>query len=798
MFNLYEYLIDDKFLKKIDTLNIKQQYAKITVVNWDEKPIQQIQGKITGGSININGDSNIRRTSNLNMLVEDRYSNIEDVNNLISLNKKIIIEVGFTNTTEEYKQYKKIWFPLGIFLIAGISVTNSAGGLNISLQLKDKMSLLNGDIGGVFPAATEISTKLNPVLIHNIIQQLVCHLGGQQMAKTIIDVPKEIKQVKAWYGSNDLYWCPAEAGIGSDSGSGVLDFCYLDYMRLDNCLYADGGILDSGHLDSMRLDEDLTLQPIDMDSSLYELYPYGGFYTTSEDIYNGVPNYSQKGSIYKTGQDLGYKLKGFTYPTRQDFIAGPGNALTTVLDQVKNQLGNYEYFYDIYGNFVFQEIKNYLNTSQASTLFSNNTMEELAANEYLIDRTSKKTVYEFTDGEIITSFTNNPNYSQIKNDFTVWGATSAGTSVRYHLVIDSKPKIPKEPYAVLKILDGPEEFEKASSGVLGYADEGCLILDSESACLSGWLEPDNYDTVTVPLKVATYNDLPIQGYPGIYYWVQDTELAYVWSDEDLAYVQPEISYKYIQDFHPTDWRTVLYINACMDRINGLYQQNSYYAQILYWWPRIYNVAKGKWKYDLKDPISRSKMPYYLDFLDTNAPISRYNVSAIGRRQKVIEDKEHINCVFETAIPDRILIYLNEKYGIKTFLQDYKSYLEDNKFTGFVDTRAFKQALHDIQYCKKNKYKFALVPYDVQRHISTGGRKNSAFELIKDLLYQYTNYNQNVTISAIPVFHLQPNTRIRITDKNSSIFGDFIIKSISLPLDINGTMTIQASRALEKF
>ena len=34
-----------------------------------------------------------------------------------------------------------------------------------------------------------------------------------------------------------------------------------------------------------------------------------------------------------------------------------------LLDNIKNKLGNYEYYYDIDGNFIFQEIKNYLNTS---------------------------------------------------------------------------------------------------------------------------------------------------------------------------------------------------------------------------------------------------------------------------------------------------------------------------------------------------------------------------------------------------------------------------------------------------
>ena len=35
-----------------------------------------------------------------------------------------------------------------------------------------------------------------------------------------------------------------------------------------------------------------------------------------------------------------------------------------ILDKIIEVLGNFEYFYDVNGNFIFQEIKNYLNNSQ--------------------------------------------------------------------------------------------------------------------------------------------------------------------------------------------------------------------------------------------------------------------------------------------------------------------------------------------------------------------------------------------------------------------------------------------------
>jgi len=39
--------------------------------------------------------------------------------------------------------------------------------------------------------------------------------------------------------------------------------------------------------------------------------------------------------------------------------------VTDALDQILEVLGNYEYFYDLDGNFVFQEKKNFFNNAQA-------------------------------------------------------------------------------------------------------------------------------------------------------------------------------------------------------------------------------------------------------------------------------------------------------------------------------------------------------------------------------------------------------------------------------------------------
>ena len=109
-------LQDKVFLKKLDSENIQTYYAKIVVLNMQENPIQEITGKITAGSININGDSSVRRTCNLTFFADEGNNDLTNIDSLLSMNKKIIIYVGVENNINT--QYDKIiWFKQGIFII---------------------------------------------------------------------------------------------------------------------------------------------------------------------------------------------------------------------------------------------------------------------------------------------------------------------------------------------------------------------------------------------------------------------------------------------------------------------------------------------------------------------------------------------------------------------------------------------------------------------------------------------------------------------------------------------------------
>ena len=75
--------------------------------------------------------------------------------------------------------------------------------------------------------------------------------------------------------------------------------------------------------------------------------------------------------------------------------------------------------------------------------------------------------------------------------------------------------------------------------------------------------------------------------------------------------------------------------------------------------------------------------------------------------------------------------------------------------------------------------------------------NTAYDLVRAMLHQVLNYNESISISAMPIFYLEPNTRIKVENDKAQIHGDYIIQSISMPLAAHsGTMSISAVKAVE--
>ena len=680
MIHTLPYLKDSAFLKFFDETKIKEQLIKIIVLTFDEKPIQEIQGKVSGGSFSINGSSAMRRTANISLVVDNKEFDLKNVNSLLSINKKIEVLIGFVNTTQQYLDYPIIWFPQGVYVIMEPSINYSSSGLNISLALHDKMAFLNGQCGGVLPASTTFSQidsidQTGSVVttyptIYQIIQEAVHHFGGEQLGKIIIsDIENEIVQPLRWIGESPLYYLEQ-----------------LDSQGIKHC-----------------------------------------FYTTN---FNEITQRNSAGAskIFYSGEEIGKTYVDFIYPG--ELVGNAGETIVNILDKIKNVLGNFEYFYDIEGNFRFQEIKNYLCNSYSTTLINDKTFLT-NEDDYLVDYTNGKAVYTFKNANIITSFSNSPSYQNIKNDFIVWGKRAAADGkevpIRYHLAIDQKPLVGNK-YEVFFYTDPQDGITKAK----------------------------------VPLKFSSKEDFPESGNPSAFYLAnnsnnpEENKIVYTWHQE-IGYVA---SYM-MQEITTKDYRTELYLDGVVSQAFGL-QSNYYYTELKNEWPKLYDVENGEFYEEvLTHP---QDIDFYLDIIQGPASVAEFSVSNIGRRTSVTSE-DAINCIFESQAPNVIIIEEGD---------------------------AFQETL-----CQLKKQDYTIVSSNLFSLMTEGSDIRSAYEEIRTELYQYTNYNEQISLTALPIYYLEPNTRITVIDTQSGIYGDYMIESISLPLDINGTMNLSCTKALER-
>ena len=376
-----EYLTDSKFLSMLDEMRIKKHYAKITVLSFvDEKPLREIQGIATAGTVTVNGQAALRRTISLTVSGIENENDINNIENIISINKKVKIEVGLENPFEDYKNYGDIiWFPLGTYVINQATTSTTASSANISISGKDKMCMLDGTCGGTLPSAVTFHETqhednngdifIEQVPIFTIIKECVTHFGKEPEQNVIInDVDMTAKLSTKYVGQNPIWFSKD----------------YKSFVISENA---------------------------------------------PED-----ENFLQHKFIY--GQDVGYQETDFTYPGELVFSAG--DTVTSVLDKIIESLGNYEYFYDLDGHFIFQQKKNYLN-------YYYTPITQINDNYYIKAFSDSKYYYTFIDAKDALSYYNSPKYENIKNDFIVWGdktdANGVTKIIQYHLAIDEKPQI---------------------------------------------------------------------------------------------------------------------------------------------------------------------------------------------------------------------------------------------------------------------------------------------------------------------------------------------------------------------
>ena len=156
-------LLDEDFLVALQMQQDREIYARIASLDINGNPIESIEGKVTDGSINVDGTSAVRRTCNLTM-----YAEKVDIQDFYwGLKTKFKLEIGLKNKlTNEFQAVKKnglypeiVWFPQGIFLITSFNTSISTKGYSISVTGKDKMCMLNGELGGQLFASIDFGEE---------------------------------------------------------------------------------------------------------------------------------------------------------------------------------------------------------------------------------------------------------------------------------------------------------------------------------------------------------------------------------------------------------------------------------------------------------------------------------------------------------------------------------------------------------------------------------------------------------------------------------------------------------------
>lgn len=466
-----QYLRDKDFLTELCSQREREVFARVTALNLDDLPLEQIEGKVTNGSINIDGASAVRRTCSLSMVTESL-----DINEYYwGLKTKIKIEIGLKNNLKKYQNHTIIWFPMGIYLISTFSLSQSTTGITINIGGKDKMCILNGEMGGILMAPTDFgkmetydeagNRTVTKIPVKQIISDMIHQYGNEPYSKIFIeDIEDFGLNLQNWRGADPCYFylqsleaggrTPIQISLNPDDlvlikeDDQTMAATLRQLENVDQQKYFAGG--------GNSLTNELATVPVYYYKGPLDQQPHvnseGNIVASTDENENWMANWSDSAAFVKKvdyGDTVGYTITELVYP--EDLIANAGETITSVLDKIKAMLGDFEYFYDIDGNFIFRKQKAYKETYSAQNIFDLETNKTITDGEntydnsmYLIGATDDSIDFKFDNLELITNISNNPAIGNVKNDFTVWGnrkgANGAQIPIHMRYAIDKKPE----------------------------------------------------------------------------------------------------------------------------------------------------------------------------------------------------------------------------------------------------------------------------------------------------------------------------------------------------------------------
>lgn len=760
-----DYLNDWEFLKKLFSYHVQEYWAYFTCLDFTtEKVLATISGKIISGSGNITAKSPVRRTASLNMIFDKQTGKLISEKNLISIDKKISFSIGLTNPFYGNPDYEDYWaygeiitFKMGVYFITSCNATAAATGGTVTVQLTDKMGKLNGSPGGILPATVAFHERLvfdangdysveNPLILE-IINECVNHFGGESFNNIIIeDVPKLGRQVVIYNGDTPIWF----------------------NINVDNT---------------------------------------ASFPATSFQISSNKPTgvgWGPNVGVRKTkGEVIGYLETPLTWPG--ELVKKSGSNVVQVLQDIQSSLGNYEFFYDVEGNFHFRQIQNYDKTGDAPLLidpFEPNAYNQAVQNGYIPKYSNNVYLTEFATNDMVISPAFSPKYDNIKNDYICWGTRKDDDgnelAVRYHLAID---KIPKD----------SRIFNSMNGSVIDWGENLCNKWIVAVRRNSPDMDDDNmilrYDFYRDPnnsTRILNPTDNPNWFVMKDGYWTPKPLTAPNVGEK----YDPEIYCPALQDYFPGissaqfDWREELYRSALMNYGNsatGNYAEtnsSNYDAELIAEWRDIYdptNISgndsfRELWEGYFTDQITGAKpwtgytpdtiiapqkLRYWLDIISSDAPIGRYGIDKIGRRTYTNENSK-INEVYPEQVIDVVF------FEIPSSAKD-------------PDGKLLQKKQQEYMGIGQN---FCQLKADQMNMLTAKNSFGTCYEDVRQAFMEHTIFNSGITLQIIPIWYLDVNRVARFANEDLDVNGDYLIDSIGWNLGQGSpTMNITLSEAL---
>ncbi len=221
----------------------------------------------------------------------------------------------------------------------------------------------------------------------------------------------------------------------------------------------------------------------------------------------------------------------------------------------------------------------------------------------------------------------------------------------------------------------------------------------------------------------------------------------------------------------------------------------YYQDIYSFWPNEYDLRRDKQCFfgEKEDGQihykSLAQGNFYFDIIDANSSsLGEYSVQNIGRRMDVYHEDD-INCLFRPEIPN--VIFLNKDNPEQNWSEN----------TTITEQRTIDNKLEMLQAqreeCSLNGQPWVQVSNEIFSNFITGGYLNSAYEALRYELFSHTKYQKIVSITSLPVFYLEPNSRVEISDRNTNTYGDFMVQNINLSLGSGANMSISLNEVSER-